>query len=193
MIPLIFFLVIAAGLLALLLVLSRRNPSAEGSARALLDARQALQKLTLGLLPPELVDHIFARRDLEYVTANASQEIQQLFLVERKKIVLGWVSEIRRQIVYLQHFHLGHSRHFARMSFSTEFALAVDFAVLRFGCRALYMLVLLRGPYGASYIVGKTAAAASRLCIISGKYLAFLSPLETLPIADDSAQGGAAI
>jgi hypothetical protein len=193
MITLIFFLLIAAGLLVLLIALSRRNPSAEGSAQALLEARNALQKLTLGLLPADFVEQIFARQDLDYVTANASKEIQQLFVDERKKIALAWVSEIHQQIIHLQHFHLGHSRHFARLNFPTEIALALDFAVLRLECRALYLLLLLRGPYGASYVVGKTAGAAARLCTISEKYLAFLTPAEGLPMPDDSAEGGAAI
>ena len=193
MIPLIFFLAIAAGFLVLLFALSRRNPSAEGSAQALLEARNALQKLTLGLLPPDFVDHVFAKQDLEYVTTNTSKEIRQLFLDERKKIALAWATEIRRQIILLQHFHLGHSRHFARLSFSTEIGLALDFSVLRLECRALYLLLSLRGPYGASYVVGQTAAAAARLCAISRKYLAFLTPAEGPPLQDDSAQGGVTI
>jgi hypothetical protein len=193
MTTLIFFLAIAAGLLVLLFLLGRRNASAEGSAQALLEARGALRALQGGLLPAEFVDQIFSRRDLEFVTANTSPEIQQLFLDERKKIVLGWVSEIRRQIVYLQHFHLGHSRHFARLKFSSEIALALGFAALRMECRALYLLFYIRGPFGAPYFAGRTVAAASRLCEITGKSLAFLTPAGATPLGDDSAQDGAAV
>jgi hypothetical protein len=193
MIPLIFFLVIAAGLLVLLFVLGRRSPSAEGSAQALLEARHALQALQLGLLPPEFVDHIFARRDLEYVTANASKEIQQRFLEERKRIVLAWVSQVRQRIVSLQNFHFGHSRHFVHLSLSSEIALAWEFAALRMVCRAFYLLVHLRGPYGAPHIAGKMAATAARLCTISGKSLAFLNPAESHAIVDDSAHGSAPV
>jgi hypothetical protein len=193
MIPLIFFLAIALGLLVLLIVLSRRNSGAEGSARALLDARHALRALQQGLLPPEFVEHIFARRDLDFVTANASTEIRQLFLDERKKIAMGWVSEIHRQIIFLHHFHSGHSRHFARLDFSTEMALALDFAVLRMQCRSLYLLFCLRGPYGAPYFAGKTVEAAGRLCTITAKYLAFLTPAASAPVPEDSAHDGAAV
>lgn len=193
MIALIFFLLIAAGLLVLLFVLGRRSPSAEGSAQALLEARHALQALQLGLLPPEFVDHIFARRDLEYVTANASKEIQQRFLEERKRIVLAWVSQVRQQIVSLQDFHFGHSRHFVQLSLSSEIALAWEFAALRMVCRAFYLLVYFRGPYGAPQIAGKMAATAARLCAISGKSLAFLNPAESHAIVDDSAHGSAPV
>ena len=193
MITLIFFLAAAAGLLVLLFVLSRRNPGAEGSAQALLDARRAVQALQNGLLPPDFVAHIFARRDLEYVIADTSKEIQRLFLKERKKIVLAWVSEIRRQIVYLQHFHLGYSRHFARLKISTEIALALDFMALRMECRALYLFYYLRGPYGAPNFPSKTVAAAERLCALTGRSLAFLAPAEVTPVGDDSAQDGATV
>lgn len=193
MISLIFFLAIAAGLLVLLFAMSRRNPSAEGSAQALLDARHALHALQRGLLPQEFVGHLFARQDLEYVAANASKEIQQLFLDERKRIALAWVSEIRRQIVYLQNFHLGHSRHFARLKFSSEIVLALEFAVLRMECRALHLLFYVRGPYGAPNFAGKTVAAAARLCAVTGKSLAFLTPAGITPMGNDSAEDGAAV
>ncbi|MGA8222163.1 MAG: hypothetical protein WB780_10965 [Candidatus Acidiferrales bacterium] len=193
MITLIFFLAAATGLLILLFVLNRRNQGAEGSAQALLEARHALRVLQSGLLPADFVDHIFARRDLEFVTADAPMEVRNLFVEERKKIALAWASEIRLQIVHLQHFHLGHSRHFARLKFTSEIALALDFAALRMECRALYLLFYLRGPFGAPYFAGKTVAAASRLCAVTGKSLAFLAPAGVTPMGDDSAQDGAAV
>lgn len=193
MITLIFFLAVAAGLLLLLFVLSRRNARAEGSAQALLEARGALRALQSGLLPAEFVDQIFSQRDLEFVTASTPPEVQQLFLDERKKIVLAWVSEIRRQIVHLQHFHLGHSRHFARLKFSSEIALALDFAALHMECRALYLLFYIRGPFGAPYFAGRTVATAARLCEITGKSLAFLTPAGVTRMGNDSAQDGAAV
>ena len=56
-IGLIKSLLIAASLLVLLLLAARRKsaPSAEGSGQAVIDARGALDRLKLGLLPPELV------------------------------------------------------------------------------------------------------------------------------------------
>jgi hypothetical protein len=193
MIPLIFFLAVAAVLLVLLLVLGRRTPGVEGSAQALLEARHALQTLQLGLLPSEFVDHIFDRRDLDYVTANASNRIQQLLLEERKRIVLIWVSQVRLQIVSLQEFHFGHSRHFIQLSLSNEIALAWEFATLRLVCRALYILVHFRGPYGAPQIAGRMIATAVQLCAISEKSLAFLSPAESRALADNSARGSAPV
>jgi hypothetical protein len=194
MTPLIIYCAIGVGLLVLLLLAVLRRPSpAEGSAEALLGARHALRTLQLGLLPPELVERFFARNDLEFVVAAAPKEIQQRFLEERKRIVLAWVSQVRQRIVSLQDFHFGHSRHFVHLSLSTEIALAWEFAALRMACRAFYLLVYLRGPYGAPQIAGKMAATAARLCAISEKSLAFLAPAESRAIVDDSAHGSAPV
>jgi hypothetical protein len=192
MIALIFFLVVAAALLILLFLLGRRAPMAEGSSQALLDARNALQTLQLDLLALNLVQNIFSQNDLEYVTTHTPTEIQQMFAEERKRIALAWVSEIYRQVVCLQHFHRGYARHFTHLKLTTELALALDFAVLRLQCRALYLLLRLWGPYASSYMAGKTIAAAVRVCAISGKSLAFLTPAGPRPIPEDSARGSVA-
>jgi hypothetical protein len=189
MIALIFFLAVAAVLLALLFLLGRRAPMAEGSSQALLDARNALQTLQLDLLALNLVQNIFSQEDLKYVSTYTPKEIQQMFAEERKRIALAWVSEIYRQVICLEHFHRGYARHFTRLKFTTELALALDFAVLRLQCGALYVLLYLRGPYASSYMAGKTIAAAVRVCAISGKSLAFLTPAGPGPIAEDSAPG----
>jgi hypothetical protein len=194
MTSLIVYCAIGAGLLVLLLLAVLRRPSRpEGSAEVLLEARHALRTLQLGLLPQELVGRFFARNDLEYVVANAPKTTEQLFLEERKHIVLAWISQVRLQIVSLQNFHFGHSRHFVQVSLTSEIALAWEFASLRMVCRALYLLVYFRGPYGAQQIAGKMVAIAARVCALSEKSLAFLSPAESHALVDNSARGSAPV
>ena len=193
MLALVLYIAVGLALLALLfLSLLRRTPGAEGSAQALLDARHAVRTLQSGLLPSELVERIFSKQDLTYVAACGSKPIQQMFLAERKRIALSWVSQIRRQIICLQDFHRGHSRHFARLNPAQEIVLAFEFASLRVECRLLSLLLALRGPYGATRIAGSTAAAASRLCEISEKALSFLTPGGMAKVVHDSARHGAA-
>jgi hypothetical protein len=190
----ILYCAIGAGLLVLLLLAALRRPSRpEGSAEALLEARHALRTLQLGLLPQELVGRFFARDDLDFIAANAPKTAEQLFLEERKRIVLAWISQVRQQIASLQDFHFGHSRHFVRVSLISEITLAWEFATLRMVCRALYLLVYFRGPYGAPQIAGKVAAAAAQLCAVSEKSLAFLSPGENHALEDNSASGSALV
>ncbi|MGH9714212.1 MAG: hypothetical protein ACRD5M_13020 [Candidatus Acidiferrales bacterium] len=191
MTTLIIYFAIAAGLLLLLLLASlRRTTPAEGTAQALLGAKQALRTLQLGLLPTELVGAFFARNDFDFVVATAPESIQRLFLAERKRIVLAWLSQVRLQIMHLQHFHFEHSRHFVRLSLAKEIVLAAEFAALRMRCRMLSLLVYFRGPYGAPYRFEKAAASAAHLCAISERSLAFLNLAESPALVGNSAGSG---
>ena len=163
MIQLISFLLIGAMLLVSLYFFARSGRRAEGGSGAMVEAKQALNALQAGLLPPELVGRLFAREDL--------------FLEERKQVVLSWVSRVRKQVLSLRHFHLGSARFYARLSPRTELALALDFAVLLFACRVLQVSVFLGGPYATPRIVGSTAATATRVCKVSEQSLAFLTPV----------------
>ena len=192
MTALIIYFAVAAGLLLLLLLaVLRRTPTAEGTAEALLGARQAVRALRLNLLPQELVARFFAKEDLDYAIACAPRAVQRLLIDERRRIVLAWISQVHRQIVSLQHFHFRHSRLFGRLSLTSELALALEFAALRVRCRALYLLFYLRGPYSAPSVAGTTAAAAARFCAVSEKSLAFLNAGESQALAGGSAGGGA--
>lgn len=194
MTSLILYCAVGAGLIVLLLLVLLRRPSRpEGSAEAFLGAKHALRALQLDLLPPELVERFFARNDYEYVVSSAPEAIQQQFLEERKRIVLAWVSEVRQQLVNLQDFHFGHSRHFVQLSLSSEIGFACEFAVLRMQCRALYLLLYFRGPYGAPRIASRMATTAAQLCATSEISLAFLNAAESHVIADDSARGSAPV
>jgi hypothetical protein len=183
------YVVIGLALLALLyVVLCRRPPRAEGSAQALLTARQAVKTLNSGLLPTELVQRIFSVSDLEYVRASAPESIQRLFWRERKRIGLAWVSELREQITPLQDFHRTHSRHFAHLNPAKEIWLALEFSMLRVQCRLLYLLILWRGPYEATAAARNVAAGAGRLSEVTDGALAFLSPTSRMGVAEDAGQ-----
>jgi hypothetical protein len=175
-IQLILFLLVGVVLFSSIFFLARRNPGTEGSSKVLVEARQALSSLQVGLLPPELVGRIFAKQDLDYVRSNAPRHVQEMFHAERKKVALAWVDQVRSQIESLKRFHLGAARFYAKLSFKTEIALAFEFAALLMACRALRVLLYLRGAYAAPRMVEATAAAAGRLCDISERALAFLTP-----------------
>jgi hypothetical protein len=175
MIQLILFLSIAALLLASLLLLARRGPRAEGSAEALVEARQALTYLQTGLLPPEIVSRFFARDDFDFVASAATPAVYHLFCCERQRIVLAWLGQVRSQVKTLRRFHLGAARFYTRLGLRSEVALAVDFARLLITCRALQVLVYLGGPRVAPQTIGVAAAAGLRICGAYDEALAFLS------------------
>jgi len=176
MIPLILFLGAALGLFVLIFFLARPNRApVEGIAHQFVEARGSLQTLQQGLLPPDLLNRIFDRRDLDYVNSQTPPEVRRLFQTQRKQISLMWVRRVRAEILNLMHFHRSHSRFHTNISMLTEIRLALDFAGLLIVCRILETLFSVRGPYAAPGMVQSVAAAASRLCAASEKSLAFLN------------------
>lgn len=178
MIGTILFIVVGAGLLVLLYFFAvRTNPKAEGGAEALLEARQAITSLRTSLLPVDLVDRVFAQKDLDFVS-RSGRPVQELFRRERRKIALAWVAELRNQVLSLKEFHSGQSRLYAELDLRTELALALNFMSLLALCRILQVAFYLRGPYGARRVIGPAISAADRVCAVSEKSLAFLGPAD---------------
>ncbi len=177
MIQLIFFLLLGALLFASLFFMARRRPRTEGGAQAIVEARQALTALQSGLLPPELVQRVFAREDLEFVISHAPPRVRNLFLDERRQLALSWARQVRAAILHLRRFYLGKARLYAGLEFRTEIELAINFTLLVLASRILELALYWRGPYAAGRMVGATTLAATRICAISEKALAFLYPL----------------
>ena len=192
MITLLLFVGLGVGLLLLLFLLARRAPSVEGSARGLVEAQRALHTLQLGLLPEEVVERIFASDDLRFVEANAPLPVRNFFLCDRKKIALAWTSRVRNQVLRLKEYHFRRSRFYSQLSFSTEASLAISFAALLLQCRLLQLLLTLGGPYAAPRVVTRTVGAATRICEVSAKSLAFLTPARAHTFGDESPEDHAA-
>jgi hypothetical protein len=194
MIQVILFLILGAGFLVLLYFFAGRSDArAEGGAKALVEAREALDSLQTGLLPPELVGRIFARDDLQFVLSTGSPRIKKLFLAERKRVALRWLEHVRKQVGYLRQFHSGQSRGYARLDMRTEIALALDFARLLSACRILQIVFYLRGAYAAPKMVEKAVGVAGRVCGISQQCLAFLGTARSGTLGRDSAGNSAAV
>ena len=194
MMQLVIFLALSVGLLVLLLMAMRRQPShAAGSAGELVTAKKTLESLQLGLLPAELVDQIFGERDLTYVGTIGSNEIRNLFLSERKRLALTWIRRVREQVRALRDFHVSRSRMFTQMSRWRELSLAFDFAGLEGRCRVLLLLLLWRGPYAAPGFARRTAATAGRVCSTLDQSLAFLTPSIPVSLASESDADGSMV
>jgi hypothetical protein len=182
---LLTFIAIAVGIGVSLASLALRK-QAEGGSDAMVKAKQALSSLQAGLLPAEFVTRIFDRADLNYVESQSSKEIRELFMAERKQVVLSWIRRVRQEVNDLKSFHLGSARFYAGLSLTTEISLGFDFAVLMLACRALQVSVYLGGPYAAPQMVVSTAAVANRVCAISERSLAFLTPAYVVPAAEQA-------
>ena len=194
MIPLILYLGAALGLFVLIFVLVRpQSEPVEGIAHQFVEARGSLQTLQQGLLPPDLLNRIFDRRDLDFVTGQTPPDIHRLFRAERKKISRMWVRRVRVEILSLMHFHRSHSRFHRNISMLTELRLGLDFARLLLVCRILETVFSVGGPYAAPRLVRSVASGASRLCTASEKSLAFLNVPGVGSFRGGSTSGSAAV
>ena len=176
MIGLISFFILGVVFLALLYFFAlRKDPRPEGGAEALLEARQALNSLRTDLLPPALVERIFTREDLDFVSATCSHETRELFLRERKRMARCWIEQVRAKVLSLQRFYSGRSRSYAQLDFRTELSLGLGFASLLIACRVLQAVFYFRGPYAAPRVVARTINGAADLCRTSAQSLGFLA------------------
>jgi len=177
---LLFSLLGAGFLLVLYAFLTRTSSSVpEGSAQSLLVAHRALRRLQQTLLAPYTVDCIFSESDLDFVLSVDSPEVHQLFLLERRRIALLWVDQIRGEILSLMRFHRSQSGFYADLSPSAELSLITGFWSLLLVCRSLQFLIYFRGPFATRAIAGKAVLAAGRLCQTAGKPIVFLDAFST--------------
>jgi hypothetical protein len=194
MTQLVIFVAVAVGLVVLLLIAIRRQPThAAGSAGELVSAKKTLESLQLGLLPPELVEQVFGQRDLAYVETMGSKEIRDLFLSERKRLALTWARRVRRQARALKDFHVSRSRMFTHMSRWKEFSLALDFATLEVRCEVLQVLLEWRGAHAAPDFARRTAAKAGRVCSTLDRSLGFLTPPIPVSLGTESDADGSIV
>ena len=173
---LLVFLAIAMVLLVVMgsLLVSSLRGKPQGGGEALVGAQQALQSLQLELLAPDITARVFAKADWDYVRSQGAG-VEAFFLKERKRVALIWVGRVREQIASLKRLHVGSARYYAQLNVKTELSLAVDFAMLNVGCRALQVAFFLGGPYAAPGIARAVTECAGRVCAVSQQSLAFLT------------------
>ena len=115
----------------------------------------------------DILDRIFGHEDWDFVLNHGSKEIRRRFLMERKKIALFWLSEIRSQSTAAMSFHVSHARTSERLQPIQELKLAADFFAIRAKCVFIAVMIQLRGPVALRGMVGR----ASRL---SGQFQGWL-------------------
>lgn len=152
---------VAIGLLliGLLVALLRRTESAADDSFPRPLSHSSLASLKFEERRKDILDRVFGHEDWDFVRNHGSQENRRLFLMERKKIALFWLSEIRSQSKAAMSFHLSYARKSERLQPIQELKLAADFFVIRAKCAFIAVMILLRGPVALRGMVGR----ASRL------------------------------
>ena len=127
----------------------------------------------------DILDRIFGHEDWEFVLNHGAKEIRRLFLIERKKTALYWLSEIRSLSNATMRFHVYRARKSEKLQPIQEFKLAAKFFAIRAKCGFIAVMLMLRGPVALRSMVGR----ASRL---SEQFKAWL---EVASRADGFAEG----
>jgi len=161
------FVAIGLLLIGLLGALLRRNESAAQDSFALPHTYSSFPSLKFEERRKDILDRVFGHEDWDFILNHGSKEIRRLFLMERKKIALSWLSEIRSQSKAAVSLHVSHARKSERIQPMQEFRLAADFFAIRTKIAFIAVMILLRGPAALRGMVGR----ASRL---SGQFHGWL-------------------
>jgi hypothetical protein len=103
----------------------------------------------------DILDRIFGLEDWEFVLNHGSKETRRLFLIERKKTALYWLSEIRSLSRAAMRFHIHRARKLEKLQPTQELKLAANFFAIRAKCEFIAVMLALRGPVALRSMVGR--------------------------------------
>jgi hypothetical protein len=111
----------------------------------------------------EQLERIFGREDWDFIRSSTSEEVQRLFLRERREIALAWISQLRRQAKAAMHFHVARVRTSEQLQPVAEIKLAVDYYTFLAKCELIAAIVLLAGPMALRNMVGQAGSLSDKL------------------------------
>lgn len=94
----------------------------------------------------EQLERIFGREDWDFIRSSASEQVQRLFLRERKVIALAWISQLRGQAKDGMYRHVSGARASKELQPVVEVKLAVDYYAFLGKCALMAAIVSLGGP-----------------------------------------------
>ena len=110
-----------------------------------------------------IVDRIFGAGDWHFVRAHASKQIQGLFLKERRRVALCWLSEVRGCARDAMRFHLVHAGKSGEIVPMLELRLAANYVVLRARCEFIALILVLWGPVAVRGMVSSASHLSEQL------------------------------
>jgi len=110
-----------------------------------------------------IVDRIFGCEDWDFVLSHGSKDARRLFLIERKRIDLCWISEIRDQARAAMRFHVAHAARSRKLLPLLELRLALDYFSIRLKCELIALVLMLRGPVALRRMAGQVSHLAEQL------------------------------
>ena len=154
MIEAILFLILAVLLIVLLAFLLQRIAA---------PVRELGELPKYDEVPRELADRLFGSDDWEFIVAHGSDRLKGEFLRERKILALSWLRSVRASTNMLMEAHRASARASSQLDAFVELKLAVTVLRLRFFCRFLAFVILLRGPVGMQDLIARLDALSERV------------------------------
>lgn len=114
---------------------------------------------------PQVFENLFESRDLEYVQRKCSPEVLLLFQVERRRLFLLWLREIRLEAAQSLQTHAQQARMSARLEPSVELKIALRYWCLCWTCALAWIMVHLLGPFRISSIARLTSRLSNAIVI----------------------------
>ena len=111
----------------------------------------------------EQLERIFGREDWDFIRGSASEQVQRLFLRERKVIALDWISQLRSQAKAGMHLHVSRVRASEELQPVVEIKLAVNYCAFLAKSGLIATIVLLGGPMALRGMLGQVGRLSDNL------------------------------
>ena len=138
-------------------------------------ARSALDSV---LLEAAAVKRILAEDDVAFIKKNGASSLQQLFLSERKKLLLFWLRTTRKRVKRLMDVHLKLASYTHEPSPQVELRLTLDYVSFLLVSSSTLLLIWLFGPFAMVRIVNHMAYASDHFASAFGFRLGDVDPVK---------------
>jgi hypothetical protein len=143
---LISICILCIGLLALVLLVWRRDRARE--TEDFLSESEGPENVAR--LPERgLLYRCLSPEDLEFITRRKSRRLEELFVRERRRLAICWLRQTRREASRLYGLHLRSARHAANLRPAAELNLFFAVALFLIVYEAMLGAVWLYGPFQA--------------------------------------------
>lgn len=128
-----------------------------------LDENSALPSRQFADHRREQLERIFGREDWDFIRSSSSEQVQRLFLRERKVIALAWITELGSQARSGMDFHIASVRASEELQPIVEIRMAVSYYTFLAKCRVIAAIVWLGGPIALRGMVGQAGRLSENL------------------------------
>ena len=163
MIALIFFIVLAATLLFLLLIWVSSRPPAPWKNLTGIQLVDLIESFHLSLPSVLMAARIFAVEDWDFVCQTGGKKLRELFLRERSSIALSWIRATQSQVSRVLRLYRLAARVSNQARFASEAKILLSYSAFHLSCGVLKFLIWFLGPFKARRTLDATLGLTEHL------------------------------